>query len=437
MIEITPQSVTGLLLLGTGWAVLRGDARSATSRALAGALAAAGLSVYANLALEVLLAAGPLPPWSGLLVLPEVIAFWAVFEWSLRVRATIPAGRLRTRAGDNGLRVAQALVLLYGVNGVLAPELRVREFFGGLSGPGIWSLEVQLRFVAPLGLALVLWVLSMLLCLNRDPDAAERVRLVAFLFAVPLLAAGLVLPRELSPATSVIGVCILLGGALRHAELRGRQGQFVGRFLSPQVAELVNRHGLRSAVPDERREVSIVSVDLRGFTAYAAGRTSEAVIALLRDYYDAVGVAALACEGTIKDYAGDGVLIILGAPLPMPDHQARALSLAREVIATVSPVVRDHAPDGTLGVGVGIASGAVAVGIVGGQGPLEYAAVGAAVNLAARLGERARPGEILLAAETAAALDHETAPIEARAAVPLKGFAEPVPVYALAGAVPR
>ncbi|MGE0484180.1 MAG: adenylate/guanylate cyclase domain-containing protein [Gammaproteobacteria bacterium] len=428
MFELDPQSLTGLVLIGTAWAFLRADPRSASSRALAIGLAMAGGAVFANLALERLLANGPLPAWAGALVLPEVLAFCAVFEWSLRVRATIPAGRLRTRAGDVALRIAQALVVLYGINGWREPELRVRDFFGGLSGPGIWSNEVMTLFVAPLTVAMLLWMLSMLLCLNRNPDAAERVRLVAFLVAIPIMATGLVLPIEISPAATVVGVSILLGGALRHAELRGRQGQFAGRFLSPQVAELVARHGLRSAVPDERREVSIVSVDLRGFTAFAAPRGSEAVIALLRDYYDAVGQAVLEFEGTIKDYAGDGVLIIVGAPLPLADHAVRAVALAERVVAAVTPVVARH---GALGIGAGVASGPVAVGIVGGHGPLEYAAVGAAVNLAARLADRAAAGEVLVADTTARALDGtaDAAPLETRAAVSLKGFDAPVAVF--------
>ncbi|MCB1747905.1 MAG: adenylate/guanylate cyclase domain-containing protein [Gammaproteobacteria bacterium] len=429
MFELNPQSLTGLMLVGTAWAFLRADSRSGTSRALAVGLAAAGAAVFANLVLARLLANGPLPAWAGALVVPEVVAFCAVFEWSLRVRATIPAGQLRTRGGDVALRLAQALVLLYGINGWRQPELRVRDFFGGLSGPGIWSNEVLSLFVAPLTVAMVLWTLSMLLCLNRNPDRAERVRLVAFLVAIPILAVGLVLPLDISPAATVVGVSILLGGALRHAEVRGRQGQFVGRFLSPQVAALVNRHGLRSAVPDERREVSIVSVDLRGFTAFAAARGSDAVIALLRDYYDAVGAAVHEFEGTIKDYAGDGVLVIVGAPLPLPDHAARAVALARRIIEVVTPVTRTHCPDGTLGVGAGVASGAVAVGIVGGQGPLEYAAVGPAVNLAARLGQRARAGEFLVGADTVALLDGDREQLEAREAVSLKGYDAPVAVF--------
>lgn len=432
MFELNPQALTALVLIGTAWAFLRADSRSASSRALATGLAAAGLAVFANLALGQLLAAGALPRGAGLLVVPEVVAFVAVFEWTRRVRQTIPTRGLRTTAGDLALYLAQGLVVVYGIAGWLHPELRMRDFFGGLSGPGIWSNQVLGLFVAPLGLAMLLWMQSMLLCLNRNPDAAERVRLVAFLVAIPILAAGLVLPIDISPAATVVGVSILLGGALRHAELRGRQGQFAGRFLSPQVAELVSRHGLRSAVPDERREVSIVSVDLRGFTAFAAAHGPDAVIALLRDYYDAVGRAVLEFEGTIKDYAGDGVLIIVGAPLPVADHAARALALARCIVTEVPRSLRMHAPDGALGVGAGVASGAVAVGIVGGHGPLEYAAVGAAVNLAARLGERAAAGEILVAAATVAALDVPGDDLETRAAVSLKGLAEPVAVFALA-----
>jgi class 3 adenylate cyclase len=413
---------------------MRADPDTATSRALAVALALGGLTVFCNRALIDLVQSGPLPPWAAFLVVPEVLAFCAVFDWVLRLRRTIPAGTLRTRFGDSILRIAQTLALLYGVNSVREPELRIRQFFGSLDGHALWSREVFELFVAPLALAMLLWMLAVVLCLNRDLPAAERVRLVAFMIAVPIIATALVLPTAVAPAATVLGLCVLLAGALRHAELNGRQGQFMSRFLSPQVAALVQREGLRGAMREERREISIVCVDVRGFTAFAAAARSEEVISLLRDYYDAVGVAVQASGGTIKDYAGDGVLILLGAPVPDPAHADHAVELAERILADVRPQVRRAGrADTPLGLGLGVASGAVTVGVVGGAGPLEYAAVGASVNLAARLCEHAQDGEIVIAAETHRVLtaNRATLPV-ARAPLMLKGYAEPVPVFALA-----
>lgn len=431
MPDTDAEYVTALILVGVGIAFLRADPRSATSRALAAALACGGLGICANHALLGLLETAPLSRWAGLLVVPEVIAFCAAFEWVLRVRRTIPAGQLRTRFGDAALRVAQGLALIYGINALRFPELRIREFFGGLAGAAIWSPDVLTLFVAPLAIAVLLSALSMALCLQRAPEPAERVRLIAFMIAIPIIASSLVLPRAWVPIMTVIGLTVLLAGALRHAELRGRQGQFMSRFLSPQVAALVNTSGLHSTIRDERRDISIVCVDLRGFTAFAAMRTPAAVIDLLHEYYETVGSAAEAYGATIKDYAGDGVMILVGAPLANAEHPARAVALAERIVRDVTPLASRHSGDTSLGIGAGVASGPAAVGIVGGTGPLEYAAVGAAVNLAARLAECAAAGEVLIAADTQARLGDAAAACEARPALSLKGFAEPVRVYAL------
>ena len=94
---------------------------------------------------------------------------------------------------------------------------------------------------------------------------------------------------------------------------------------------MVGRRGLKSATDEQTLELSVVCCDLRGFTAFTAATSSQKVIAILREYYDAVGAAATECGGTIKDQAGDGVLILVGAPIPYPDHAQRALRLARQI----------------------------------------------------------------------------------------------------------
>lgn len=202
----------------------------------------------------------------------------------------------------------------------------------------------------------------------------------------------------------------------------------MSRFLSPQLVSLVNTEGLRGAMRDTVQDLSVVCCDLRGFTAFAAAHSSDQIIALLREYYDAVGTAVLEVEGTIKDYAGDGVLILVGAPVALADHADRAVRLARRIRELVGAVLADQDAGGTrLGIGLGVASGPVTVGIVGGDSRLEYAAVGQAVNLAARLCGRAQAGEILLDPATvtlasAASVDgfHPCSPVE------LKGFPQPV-----------
>lgn len=117
---------------------------------------------------------------------------------------------------------------------------------------------------------------------------------------------------------------------------------------------------------------------------------------LLNEYYDAIGVAVAEFGGTIKDYVGDGVLVLVGAPVPTDDHAAKGLALARRLQVVVHEVLARWAgPDLQVGMGVGVATGPVTVGAIG-AARLEYTAVGPAVNLAARLCAQAADGEILV-----------------------------------------
>jgi len=182
----------------------------------------------------------------------------------------------------------------------------------------------------------------------------------------------------------------------------------------------------------------VVCCDLRGFTAFTAATSSKKVIAILREYYDAVGAAATECGGTIKDQAGDGVLILVGAPISYPDHAARALRLTSKIREQgMAITARWSDAELRLGVGVGAASGFVTVGVIGGASRLEYTAVGPAVNLAARLCSEAAHGEILVDGRTIELLGeeakkhHRLLPGEA---LQLKGFQQPVQSYTLAAA---
>jgi class 3 adenylate cyclase len=171
-----------------------------------------------------------------------------------------------------------------------------------------------------------------------------------------------------------------------------------------------------------------VSCDLRGFTPYAAAAPSREVLQVLREYYDGVGEVVGRYGATIKDYAGDGILILVGAPIAVPDHAARGIEMARQIRSACIELTRQWGRTGSrLGIGIGVATGPVTVGVIG-SATLEYTAVGSAVNLASRLCEQATHGEILIDART-----RQLAPadvLEARQPLQVKGFAEPIPLFA-------
>ena len=209
----------------------------------------------------------------------------------------------------------------------------------------------------------------------------------------------------------------------------------MAQFLSPQVADLVRVRGLKQAMQENFLEISVVYADLRGYTAISESTASIRVIRLLRDYYEVVGHVVAEYGGTVKDQAGDGILILVGAPIEVPDHAQRALAMARKIRSAGAELKKRWAQEGIwLGLGLGVATGHVTVGVIGALSRLEYTAVGVPVNLAARLCQQAGDGEILVAERSIelAGQQISSAGLEVREPVPLKGFSEPVGHFSLA-----
>lgn len=433
--DTTAPVIVSLLAIGMALSFILADRHSPTSRAQALFLAFVGASIAVDVLLVLPLRReyGVLA-WEGVFALPQVLSFLFAYEWILRVRRTIPSGNLNTRGADRLLLGAQALALFYGLAALVFPELRA-EHFGNLTlDPGEKLHPSFWLFSVPLGLSLALGTAATLFTLNRRPDRAEARRLIAFALGAPIMACALVVPAHMAPLAGAVGLLVVLVGSVQYHVTQGQRAQFLSRFLAPQVAELVTRRGLKSATDEKTLELSIVCCDLRGFTAFSASTSSRMVIGILREYYDAVGAAAAACGGTIKDQAGDGILILVGAPIPYADHAQRALELARQIRSVgVALTGRWSNAEMQLGVGVGVASGFVTVGVIGGASRLEYTAVGLPVNLASRLCSEATHGEILVDERTVQLLGSNLSPSSLRqgAILNLKGFALPTPSYVL------
>jgi len=429
MLLIVPQILVALVALGMGLAFVSADRASPTSRALALALSFLGIAIVANIGYLRLVPSGvdSLPGW---LALPEGLAMIAFLEWLLRVRRMLPTASLNVSGGDHMLRLGQAAGALYVLLALLFPQQRAHDFLFALSTPGVLGRAGFWLFATPVLFSSLTGLLSVMLLLRRRPDHGERVRVLAMAGSVPFLTAGFVLRPEISAISVALGEMIFLVGAVHYHVLQGQRGEFMARFLSTQVADLVRSRGLQAAMQQNDLEITALAVDLRGFTAYAQAHPAARVIEVLRDYYDAVGRVVAEFGGTIKDYAGDGILILVGAPLPQPDHAARALRMARRIRTVVAAVTqRWSGPAQPLGAGIGIASGRVVVGVIGTSSRLEYTAVGSAVNLAARLCEQAQDGEVLVDSRTRELASD--AALQPRASLQVKGFAAPVSPYAL------
>ena len=415
---------------GMGVAFLYADAKSITTRLLASFLVLVGISILLNVRFVRPSLDAPLH-WAAVLA-PIVTSASMIFaaEWILRIRRMVPAGKLRTRFGDMQFRLAQLFAVVYGLVGVYWNELRVEAFIGVSRDPQLVTSADFWLFATPFFLALLFIVDGILITLRRKPDRPERIRLLGIAAASPLIGAGLLLPTPLASYSSALGQMIFLVAAVQYHVMQGQRGQFLRRFLSPSVAELVRREGLQTAMHQAKLPVAAVACDLRGYTDFSATRDSEDVIAVLQDFYDLVGQEAAQHGATIKDYAGDGVLLLLGAPLPVDNHVAQAVELADHIRKRCQQRFAETGID--LGLGIGVASGVVSVGVIG-QQRLEYVAVGQAVNLAARLCQNAARWEILLDEATLRELPDSSA-FTSGESVQFKGFVEPIQTWLMPAA---
>jgi adenylate cyclase len=416
--------IVALIGCGMGAAVWLTDRDSPTSRALGLFLAAMGMVILASAYAPL---QGPLPAWTRVLGVLDGLAFIAGTEWGIRVGQTVASQRV-IGPGRRLMRTAQGLIIAYAALVAWQPSLRVHSLSGALDlNPGTLPEPGFYLVAAPWIVATGLVAIAGIRVLRDGPDKAEAARILSMLAVMPLFALALALPAEMAPVAIAAGEIVFLFGALRYHNVQGARGLFMSQFLAPQVADLVRKRGLRNAMARQRQTVTVVCCDIRGFTAYAQANSPEKVMRLLRDFYSAVGAAAAESGGTIKDLAGDGALVLLGAPVPFPDQAARALALGRRLQRKARATVVRYSPK--LGLGVGIATGEVAVGIVGQGARYEYVAVGPAVNLASRLCDEARDGEIRVDAETLSSAG-EALPDKSELR-PLKGVGREVPTYVL------
>jgi adenylate cyclase len=201
------------------------------------------------------------------------------------------------------------------------------------------------------------------------------------------------------------------------------------RFLSPQVAEMILSGSDQNVLESNRREVTVVFCDLRGFSAFSETAEPEEVMAVLGEYHAQLGPLIYQYEGTLERFTGDGIMVIFNAPLRIPDFSARALRMALDMQTQVGELVTKWNKYGhDLGFGIGIAQGYATLGRIGFEGRSDYAAVGSVVNLAARLCGEARHGQVLVNTRMQVAVE-ELVDLQEAAELTLKGFHRAVKVF--------
>ena len=201
------------------------------------------------------------------------------------------------------------------------------------------------------------------------------------------------------------------------------------RFLSPQVADLIVASGMEKLLQSHRGEITALFCDLRGFTRFSETSDPEDVMVLLRDYHAVIGQIVIKYGATLEHFAGDGVMMIFNAPVPIDKPQLQAVRMAlemRDAMGTFTQKWRrlDH----DIGFGIGISHGFATLGTIGFEGRFDYAAVGTVSNIASRLCDEAKPGQILISPRVLMAVE-DTMKVELVGELTLKGIQRPMTAY--------
>jgi len=201
------------------------------------------------------------------------------------------------------------------------------------------------------------------------------------------------------------------------------------RFLSPKVSDLIMSAETDEPLKPRRSEITVVYVDLRGFTSFTETAEPEEVMDVLGQYHAELGRCIVEYDGTIEHFAGDGLMVLFNAPMPVENHEMRAVQMALAMREALSALSADWRKRGhTLGFGVGIAGGYATIGTIGFEQRRDYGSVGSVSNLAARLCGEAKDTQILIAPRILAKIESHIE-VQSIGELTLKGFQRPVPAH--------
>lgn len=383
-ISVIPTCIAGIVLLDLPW--------TAIFPLFAGAAVAMG---YAAMLHYLVIEAGMRPLLLDInsSLSPRVTAadFWAV---PLRLRLMV------------------ALPMINLITGIV-----VASFTSDGGGNLAFGADVLVAVLVATTISLELTVMlskSIMRPLNDLERAVERVREGDFSVSVPVTTGD-----EFGNLAASFNQ--MVAGLAERERIR----EAFSTYLDEEIAEYILSEGFTEEGVEV--EVTVLFCDVRGFTEFAAEATPQEVVAALNRLFETIVPIIARHGGHVDKFEGDGLLAVFGAPRAYPDHADRAVRAACEIEGAVNE--RDEA--GELRVGVGVNTGQVVAGAVGGAGRLNFSVIGGAVNIAARVEAQTREGDesILITAETWQRLSHEFG-AECHGRFELRGIAEPVALYA-------
>jgi adenylate cyclase len=369
-----------------------------------------------------------------------------------------------TFSGALGVRVAIIVAITgavtascaYLVTELLLRPAAVRAMAGGaperLAVPGVATRSV-LAWTFGTGLPVFGMVAIGILALSGDREASSHQLAVAMVslggvgITVGLIAVTVAARATADPVESVrralaevqqgdfdVSVPVYDGTQIGQLQLgfnqmaaglaeRDRIREAFGTYVDPDVAERILQEGTNLA--GEEVEVTIMFTDVKQFTAFAERTPADEVVAAVNELFEQIVPVIHEHGGRVDKFVGDGLLAVFGAPRRQPDHADQALAAALEISQKLSS---KH----DLSIGIGLNSGTVVAGNVGGAGRLEFSVIGDPVNVAARVEAATREtgDTILIAERTKELLSAEHPELTERLGIELRGKREEVRLYA-------
>lgn len=336
----------------------------------------------------------------------------------------ISSGSTVVTSDADGTKVVAFATRTMGPGWTVIAQQPVAEAFSAIRA-ALWRSLVLVLVGALFALALAYWLARRMSGpIQQLEEGAERIGAGQFEHRVTITT-GDELERLANSFNN-------MAGELAVSKEKSERINRLKRFLAPQVAELVEHSGNERLLGSQRRDVVAIFGDLRGFTAFSSHAEPHVIMGVLAEYYEALGTVITRHEATLTGLAGDGLMVLVNAPVECADPALRGLRLALDMQTAVQAlIVRWRANGHAIGFGVGIAMGPATVGTVGYEGRIDYTAIGSVINLASRLCGSALDAQIL-ADPVIAAAARGTIELDALGNRPIKGYDAPLAVFAVA-----
>lgn len=323
--------------------------------------------------------------------------------------------------------INSAALRLMGWPDAKTDEQQANPIVQQLTGQPIWDVisidALQFRVEDTLNHATRCYVPEQSLLISRDDETGKPGSLERSI--------NLTITPLTNPTGQVRGGLIVLEDISQEKRMKTT----LYRYMTPNVAEQVMALGDDALMVGERKDVSILFADIRGYTSLTESLEAAEVVALLNDYFETMVEAVFNCQGTLDKFMGDALMAVFGAPLPLENHAWMAVQSALEMRQRLAEFNQQRRTTAApIRIGIGISSGAVVCGNIGSQKRMDYTVIGDGVDISSRLeGITKEYGCDIILSEYTYQLCQDKIWVRELDRVCVKGKTRPISIYELIG----